>query len=632
MSLIHYVEGEENDKEDSIDKYKDLFINYKKQLPTLSEALSQMFISSGADENNAKNLIKDILDKCKQTIDNNWNEITNKYKDINRDNAYIICSYTCEALESKYSPYKILNTNLVSENRKNGINNISKYLYIFLKSLRKLTIYYPKQYLYRCLTNKVSLENDPNNEKWVPYKQGNQKTFWGFTSTSPNIKTSLNFLKGEKIKYGTIFSIGGYIWGYDITLFNYFKEEEILLEPQKKYKIDIVYIVNDVANVVCKILKTPQILDDDNISDKIYSNIEYEKGDGIKDNMIIKRSIVRIEMEIKKNNKYEYILGTGFLCYIKSKNMKVLITYDNIIDEEFLNNQKKLIFFIQKEKKEINMKIPRYKNIIANLNITNFIEIDDYINSKNYNNEDIIFIKFDKNNNHEYLNDRFIKTDNNYSFYSIDQLNEGIIILKNNLTIIGIFKKAIIPMNIVINKINFIKGIFEIMKEDIGKEIQILNNSYNGFDPYIHHDNLFIINKNFEIDEKIEVIINGIIKRNIFKYKFNREGIYTIYYLQKELLINMSFMFYGCNKLKEIYLSNFNTDNIKGMKSLFSKCSLLKEINFSSFNTSNVITTHTMFKGCSLLKKLDLSSFDTSNVTDMYGLFMNCSSLKEINL
>ena len=173
MSLIQYVEGEENDKEDSIDKYKDLFINYKKQLPTLSEALSQMFISSGADENNAKNLIKDILDKCKQTIDNNWNEITNKYKDINRDNAYIICSYTCEALESKYSPYKILNTNLVSENRKNGINNISKYLYIFLKSLRKLTIYYPKQYLYRCLTNKVSLENDPNNEKWVPYKQGN---------------------------------------------------------------------------------------------------------------------------------------------------------------------------------------------------------------------------------------------------------------------------------------------------------------------------------------------------------------------------------------------------------------------------------------------------------------------------
>ena len=88
-----------------------------------------------------------------------------------------------------------------------------------------MPIYYPKQYLFRCLRNKVSLEKDLNNKKCVPYVVGNQKTFWGFTSTSPNIKTSFTFLKGENIKYWTIFSIGGYIWGYGISLFNYYKEE-----------------------------------------------------------------------------------------------------------------------------------------------------------------------------------------------------------------------------------------------------------------------------------------------------------------------------------------------------------------------------------------------------------------------
>ena len=48
-----------------------------------------------------------------------------------------------------------------------------------------------------------------------------------------------NFLKDEeKIKIGTIFSLGGDIWGYNITLFNRFGEEEILLEPERKYKVD----------------------------------------------------------------------------------------------------------------------------------------------------------------------------------------------------------------------------------------------------------------------------------------------------------------------------------------------------------------------------------------------------------
>ena len=52
------------------------------------------------------------------------------------------------------------------------------------------------------------------NEKLVPYKAGNRKTFWGFTSTSPDPKMTYSFLKKEKkMKTGTIFTLGGDIWG-----------------------------------------------------------------------------------------------------------------------------------------------------------------------------------------------------------------------------------------------------------------------------------------------------------------------------------------------------------------------------------------------------------------------------------
>ena len=163
MSRNFYTEEEDNNKEESINNYKKLFSEYEKNLPSLSEALNQMFISSGVEKIKTKELIEDILAKCKDTIDKNLDKIIKKYNKINKDDAYIICSYTCELKEKEYSPYRILNINLVSKNRKKGINNISKYLYIFLNSLRKLSRYYPleeNKYLYRCINDKVSLSTD----------------------------------------------------------------------------------------------------------------------------------------------------------------------------------------------------------------------------------------------------------------------------------------------------------------------------------------------------------------------------------------------------------------------------------------------------------------------------------------
>ena len=111
MSLIFYSEEDENQKEESIDKYKDLFDKYKGQSITLTEALTQMYISSGVDNNKINNLITGLIQDCENKIESNLDKIKKEYPSISKDEAIIISSYTCEAENSDYSPYKLLNTN-----------------------------------------------------------------------------------------------------------------------------------------------------------------------------------------------------------------------------------------------------------------------------------------------------------------------------------------------------------------------------------------------------------------------------------------------------------------------------------------------------------------------------------------
>ena len=60
--------------------------------------------------------------------------------------------------------------------------------------------------------------------------------------------------------------------------------------------------------------------------------------------------------------------------------------------------------------------------------------------------------------------------------------------------------------------------------------------------------------------------------------------------------------------LKELNLSNFNTNNVTDMKSMFSGCSSLKELNLNNFNTNNVTNMSDMFRGCFDELKLKIKS------------------------
>ena len=94
----------------------------------------------------------------------------------------------------------------------------------------------------------------------------------------------------------------------------------------------------------------------------------------------------------------------------------------------------------------------------------------------------------------------------------------------------------------------------------------------------------------------------------------------------------MSFMFYYCDNLKSLDLSNFDTSNVTNMSYMFYSCSNLKSLNLSNFDTSNVTNMSLMFYSCSNLKSLNLSNFDTSNVTNMSVMFYWNNSLKSLIL
>ena len=258
MSKNFYSENEELNFEESLDKYEFLFKDIKMKPPTLEEALIELFRNAGLSEKDAKDIYSHLYLICNNRINEKWDLIRKENPKISKNDALIISSYTYEpkAMYKQYSPYRLLNTNLVASDRKNGIINVEKYFFLFLVALRGLKKT-KKNYLFRCISCKVKLEKDPNNDKYIPYKQGNQKIFWPFTSTSEDEKVAENFLgNGTGTKYKIV---GDNLWGYDITLFNVCEETEFLLEPERKYEIQHVK-EGEIIEITCNVVDNPQIL------------------------------------------------------------------------------------------------------------------------------------------------------------------------------------------------------------------------------------------------------------------------------------------------------------------------------------------------------------------------------------
>ena len=181
---------------------------------------------------------------------------------------------------------------------------------------------------------------------------------------------------------------------------------------------------------------------------------------------------------------------------------------------------------------------------------------------------------------------------------------------------------------------NFIIGEIDIKPDNINKSIRIIN-SFENFKKEIgiedRQDDWKFENEK-EIKENIEIKINGIIMPFSYYFKFPKEGKYIIQYSFKKNLSKTNHMFWGCNLLTNLDLSNFNTQNVTNMSHMFGGCNSLTSLNLLNFNTHNVTNMSRMFYCCYLLTNLNLSNFTTQNIINIDDMFDGCNSLTRMNI
>ncbi|QFR23518.1 BspA family leucine-rich repeat surface protein [Schleiferilactobacillus harbinensis] len=94
----------------------------------------------------------------------------------------------------------------------------------------------------------------------------------------------------------------------------------------------------------------------------------------------------------------------------------------------------------------------------------------------------------------------------------------------------------------------------------------------------------------------------------------------------------MNSMFWACNSLTAVDVSQFDTSSVVDMAGMFGGCNQVRTLAVSNFNTSLVTNMSQMFYACSALTQLDLHNFDTRKVTDMFDMMRDCTSLTQANV
>ena len=369
---------------------------------------------------------------------------------------------------------------------------------------------------------------------------------------------------------------------------------------------------------------------------------------------------------IYKINKIKEIYDTGFFCYIKLSNKKIpVIIINNYIINEDLSNSINVL--INNELKKIKLTNNRYINKELNISMIeikeyenyniNFIEIDDNLYKKDiefyYSKESIYII--------QYNNEKDISV----SYGTINDINKSQLIYSGNINlnsygspIFNLSNNKLIGIHCIKSKYynkgiffkyiidGFIKEFFhevnimlDIQKEDINNKIYFLSNYY--YHNYKEDNNLFIrkeddLNKNNILNELNDYNSELYINNKSYKYKKyfkpEKKGEYNILLKFRINLINCSYMFAGCKKIKEIKFISLNTNYLKNMKCMFYRCENLENINSSVFNIKKSNDTSFMFYNCFKLNDLDLSSFNIKNVKNISYMFYGCNNFRDKNL
>lgn len=95
----------------------------------------------------------------------------------------------------------------------------------------------------------------------------------------------------------------------------------------------------------------------------------------------------------------------------------------------------------------------------------------------------------------------------------------------------------------------------------------------------------------------------------------------------------MQGMFSGCYKLSEIDISKIKTSKVTDMSGMFNNCTSLEMVNgIGKIDTTRLMYTRLMFNGCNELKVIDISKWNTKNIVDMGYMFNWCKNLELVNI
>ena len=348
------------------------------------------------------------------------------------------------------------------------------------------------------------------------------------------------------------------------------------------------------------------------------------------------QSIFKIELDGK--------IGTGFFCNILSKNIKVLLTNNHVLNQNFLDQEKIInISFDLKGKyvrREIIIEGNRLKytdedidftiiEILKEDQINDFLEVDENIDD--YINKQILTYQFDIEPKIK-VSFGEIKSKNSIQILYENETNPGSsgspIILAENSKLIALHKGKYsinknlrigigIPITLIINIINSISCKYFIESKNVNIEIQIVSDRY------------------FNQNKDKKMLIEGEIQPIKPKFKFGAEGVISIYFLQDNMdniILNMEKMFLNCKCLSEVYFLNYKRNKMSGLSKLFNGCTSLKKVNLFSFDAFNENDMSGMFDGCSSLRDIHYISFNAFNAVNLSNMFKGCSSLKKIDL
>ena len=257
-----FSEAPDDDEEDDaaavdcINKSGHLFAELKKSPPSLREALEWMGYGSVKAGALASAFLSRAEEKLKEF----------EAPELTAEEVAAVFCYTHECSDEERasgaeSPYRLLNRSLSVDRSNSALKKTRGFLFLLLQSLRKLPRYTPANgVLYRGIRVLVQTEADPAAPRRRPYAAGNAKVWWTFTSTSEDLEATRAFL-GEGA--GTLFTVSGKAWGYDISMFSdYPDEREILLEPERRVRVTSVAREGRLVAVSGEAEETPLVLED----------------------------------------------------------------------------------------------------------------------------------------------------------------------------------------------------------------------------------------------------------------------------------------------------------------------------------------------------------------------------------